>query len=112
MLSAEAAVDPVDLSISRWNVATTSAAVSGAPLWNLTPWRSLKVQVLTSSDGVQPVARSGAGGQPMRIDVDGWCRGEPQRSTAPGLTRACAGRLRLSLRCAGRPRSAPFLFGP
>jgi probable F420-dependent oxidoreductase len=32
-------------------LAATSAAVSGSPLWNLTPWRILKVQVLPLSVG-------------------------------------------------------------
>ncbi len=40
---------------------TTSAAVTGSPLANLTPWRRVKVYVLASDDAVYEVARSGTG---------------------------------------------------
>src|SRR5579884_289676 len=60
-LSAEAAVEPVVLSARRLKVATTSSALKSEPSWNFTPWRSLKVQVFTSWEGVQEVASSGRG---------------------------------------------------
>src|SRR5262245_13472463 len=41
------------------NVATTSSATSSRPLWNLTPWRSLKVQRRAPSAAVHESARSG-----------------------------------------------------
>ena len=56
-----AAVEPEFLSARRLKVATTSSAPKGLPSWNLTPWRSLKVHVLMSSDGVHEVASSGCG---------------------------------------------------
>ena len=40
-------------------VASTSSASKVRPWWNFTPSRSLKVQVLRSSDAVQLFARSG-----------------------------------------------------
>ena len=60
-LSVEAAVEPVLLSASLRYVATTSSALKSAPSWNLTPWRSLNVQVLASGDGVHEIANSGWG---------------------------------------------------
>ena len=44
---------------SRSNEATTSAAVSGVPSWNLTPWRILNVQVLPPLEAAQLSARIG-----------------------------------------------------
>src|SRR4051812_1667225 len=44
---------------SRLNVATTSSAVSGVPSWNLTPCRSLNVQLFALFDGFHDVARRG-----------------------------------------------------
>ena len=40
---------------------TTSLAVTGSPLANLTPLRSVNVNVLASGDAVNEVARSGTG---------------------------------------------------
>src|SRR6202042_509125 len=47
--------------LTRISEKTTSLAVTGSPLANLTPWRSVNVNVLASADAVNPVARSGTG---------------------------------------------------
>lgn len=43
----------------RWNEKITSSTVSGLPLWKVTPWRSLSVQVRASDDGVSDSASAG-----------------------------------------------------
>jgi len=45
----------------RMSENTTSAAVTGSPLANFTPWRRVNVYVLASADAVYEVARSGTG---------------------------------------------------
>ena len=59
-LRTDSADDLLAGSASRWNVATTSSAVSGEPSWNFTPWRIVKTHVLPLPSGVfQAVAISG-----------------------------------------------------
>ena len=58
--STESADELLAGSASRWNVETTSSAVSGVPSWNLTPWRIVKTHDLPLPSGVfQAVAISG-----------------------------------------------------
>ena len=57
-LKAEPACEVGSVS-SRSYVATTSSAVIGLPLANLTPWRSLYVHSLPSAFGFQLTASSG-----------------------------------------------------
>ncbi len=40
------------LPATRWRVNSTSSGVTSLPLWKVTPWRSLIVQVLASAEGV------------------------------------------------------------
>ena len=58
-LNAERAPPPPLGSVLRLNVAMTSAAVSGEPSWNLTPWRRLNAHWVPSLFVFQLVASRG-----------------------------------------------------
>src|ERR1700710_488700 len=47
-------------SATRLSVEMTSSGVTSLPLWKVTPWRSLTVQVIASADGSTDSARAGA----------------------------------------------------
>ena len=47
-------------SATRLIVKSTSSGVTSLPLWKVTPWRSLIVQVLASADGSTDSASAGA----------------------------------------------------
>ncbi len=55
------APDSESLSEWRFSVATTSSTVISLPLWNCTPLRIVKVQVLASSEVSQDSASAGTG---------------------------------------------------
>src|SRR5580692_12998401 len=57
--NADSAFEELDGSVCSLYVYTTSAAVSGAPLWNLTPSRILNVHTSALEFGVQLVASTG-----------------------------------------------------
>src|SRR5580658_5061647 len=57
--NADSAFEELDGSVCCLYVYTTSAAVSGAPLWNLTPWRILNVQTSAAEFGDQLSASTG-----------------------------------------------------
>ena len=59
----------VPSAAARSNENFTAAALNGSPLWNLTPGRSLKAQVLLSGVTVQLLASNGAMVESARILV-------------------------------------------
>src|SRR5213076_1401316 len=51
---------PTSLLRTRSRLHLTSSAVISLPLWNLTPWRRLKVQLLPPSSDLKLSARTGS----------------------------------------------------
>ena len=47
-------------SATRWMLNQASSAVTSLPLWKVTPWRSLMVQVMASADGSTDSASAGS----------------------------------------------------
>ena len=47
-------------SATRWMLSHASSAVTVLPLWKVTPWRSLTVQVIASADGSTDSASAGS----------------------------------------------------
>ena len=60
-VNADSAFEPLSESACRLNVAATSSAVIGLPLWNFTPWRILNVHCDPSRLGFQLSASRGRG---------------------------------------------------
>ena len=47
-------------SATRWMLSQASLAVTGWPLWKVTPWRILIVQVMASADASTDSASAGS----------------------------------------------------
>ena len=45
---------------TRWMLFQASSAVTGWPLWNVTPWRIVTVQVMASAEASTDSARAGS----------------------------------------------------